>query len=137
MAGATNVFVTSGTTGRSRIAVAFMPYSNDARDIQDWAYQAAQINVVVLANYENPLAWLGQKRCEFDFIFVDIEHAGGVHAAIDLCLGIRTEHPKSKIILLSDNSDRDDFGTERLAICDATLKKPVTYERLTDAIATG
>lgn len=117
-------------------AIAFMPYSDEARDIQDWAYEQRHINVMVLAYCPETLAWLGEKKTEFDVIIVDIDHVGGVHAAIDLCLGIRKTRPNSRIILLSAETERDDFGSERLAICDGTLRKPVSHSRFVDALTT-
>lgn len=117
-------------------AVAFMSYSDEARDIQDWSYEQHHMNVAVLAYCPESLAWLGEKKAEFDVIIVDVEHVGGVHAAIDLCLGIRQSRPGSRIILLSGETERDDFGSERLAICDATLRKPVSHRRFIDALTT-
>jgi len=129
------VFVEPRVPAITGTAVAFMPYSDEARDIQDWAFEMSKANVIVLAQCQQELAWLRDKKAEFDFIVVDIEHVGGVHAAVELCLNIRNDRPNSKIILLSDDTERDDFGSERIAICDATLKKPVTHRRFTDLLA--
>lgn len=129
-----NVFAEKGLPAFKGVAVAFMPYCDEARDIQDWAYEQARVTVMVLAHCTHTLTWLNEKRAEFDFIIVDIEHVGGVHAAIDLCLGIRQTRPDSKIFLLSGETERDDSGSERRAICDATLKKPLTHRRFTDTL---
>ena len=128
------VFVEPRVPAITGTAVAFMPYSEEARDVQDWAFDMSSVTVVVLAKCQDQLAWLRNRKVEFDFIVVDIEHVGGVHAAVELCLGIRAECPNSRIILLSDDAERDDFGSERIAICDATFKKPLTHSRFTEAL---
>lgn len=128
------IFIEPRVPAFTGIAVAFMPYSDEARDVQDWAYETGQISVMVLAYCAESLTWLGDKRTDFDFIVVDVEHVGGVHAAVELCLGIRTARPNSKIYLLSGDTERDDFGSERLPICDGTLKKPLTHRRFVDAM---
>lgn len=128
------VFVEPRIPAVTGAAVAFMPYSDEARDIQDWTFETSGAGLIVLAHCDEPRAWLHGKKVEFDFIVVDIEHVGGVHAAVELCLDIRKERPDTKIILLSDDSERDDFGSERIAICDATLKKPLTHGRFTDLL---
>jgi DNA-binding NarL/FixJ family response regulator len=45
---------------------------------------------------------------------------------IDACLAIRARFPACPIILLSETFGKNDFSTERMAVCDASLRSPVT-----------
>jgi hypothetical protein len=39
----------------------------------------------------------------------------------------RERHPDSPVILLSDEFSLDDFGTDRLTLCDVSLRNPFNF----------
>lgn len=116
------------------VAAAFMGFSDEAQDMQNWVYDLLRVNIMAVSYSERALDWLTKSGISLDFVIVDVEHLGGVHKALDFCLDIRKALPDMKIILISDEVSGDDFGSERKAVCDGTLMKPVSQTRLLDAI---
>lgn len=53
-----------------------------------------------------------------------------IYELIEKLLLLRTSFPNLKIILLSDNVSADDFSATRAPVCDVTLKKPISPQRL-------
>ena len=47
-----------------------------------------------------------------------LEAAGGITSAYPALRAFRDRHPDIPVILLSDEFSTDDFGTDRLALCD-------------------
>jgi len=45
---------------------------------------------------------------------------------IEECLSLRARFPSCPIILLSETFGKNDFSTERMAVCDASLRSPVS-----------
>jgi hypothetical protein len=45
---------------------------------------------------------------------------------VDQCFGLRARFPDCPIILISETFGKNDFSTERMAVCDASLRSPVT-----------
>ncbi|WFE73792.1 hypothetical protein [Roseinatronobacter sp. S2] len=116
------------------VAAAFMGFSDEAQDMQNWVYDLLRVNIMAVSYSERALEWLTTSGISLDFVIVDVEHLGGVHKAINFCLTIRKALPDMKIILISDEVSGDDFGSERKSVCDGTLMKPISQTRLLDAI---
>lgn len=45
---------------------------------------------------------------------------------VDQCFALRARFPDCPIILMSETFGKNDFSTERMAVCDASLRSPVT-----------
>lgn len=73
-----------------------------------------------------PLEWIDQYACDFDLAVVDCDHVGDYGDVIDLGRRLRRHAAGLPVIMLSSQVARDDLTTERMAICDATLRKPLT-----------
>jgi hypothetical protein len=66
-------------------------------------------------------------------VLMDIDSLGGIVRLIDQLLILRAQNRNLIIILLSAEFSRDDFDTDRLAICDALLRLPFSFARLEQA----
>lgn len=77
-----------------------------------------------------PLEWLDQYATGFDLSLVDADHLGDPGDVVDFGQRLRRFAPALPIIMASSSVAQDDLTTERMAICDATLKKPLTHARL-------
>lgn len=67
-------------------------------------------------------------------VFVEIESLGGITQTIEALLEIRKIAPAVTLVLLSEKATVSEFGTERLAICDATVKSPIGWKSLVEAL---
>lgn len=66
-------------------------------------------------------------------IFMDgLSDADGI---VETLLLLRSIKPDLPIILVSEDFKRNDFGTERMLICDVSLRAPITQETLDLAVA--
>lgn len=116
------------------IALLIGPFDSNCIDIRDWAYDFAKINVMGVSFSSETIKWLEGLEIEFDFAVVDLDHFDTIDRCIDLCLLVRRLQPDCKIILVSEDVSRDDFGSERKPIADATLQKPVSRTRFLDTL---
>ena len=73
-----------------------------------------------------PLEWIDQYSCDFDLAIVDCDHVGDYGDVIDMGRRLRRHAPGLPVIMVSSRVTSDDLTTERMAICDATLRKPLT-----------
>ncbi|SPJ27086.1 hypothetical protein [Falsiruegeria mediterranea] len=76
---------------------------------------------------EDPLSW--------GLLVVCIDEINDLHETIDALLLVRSANPKLPIILLSEKFSRHEFGVERRAICDVSLKIPASFVAFQLAIA--
>ena len=60
-------------------------------------------------------------------MIIDLEAAGGITSAYPALRAFRDRHPDIPVILLSDEFSTDDFGTDRLALCDVSLRIPFSF----------
>lgn len=72
---------------------------------------------------------------EIGLIVVDIDSCGGISKVIPELIAFRRMSPGTPVILISAESEADDFSTIRLALCDVTLRGPVSVARLDQALA--
>lgn len=68
-------------------------------------------------------------------VLIDLEGCGGISRIIGDLMSFRLKFVDIPIVLISDESEVDDFSTERLAISDVTLRVPVSVSRLDLALA--
>lgn len=64
------------------------------------------------------------------YVFVDVDSFGLIDTVISDLVDLRIRKPQLRVILLSRTFGRDDFTAERLAICDCSLRLPVSLVRL-------
>lgn len=72
---------------------------------------------------------------EIGLVVVDIDSCGGISKVIRELIAFRRISPETPVILISAESETDDFSTIRLALCDVTLRGPVSVARLDQALA--
>ncbi|MBC2837137.1 response regulator [Paragemmobacter straminiformis] len=82
-----------------------------------------------------PLEWLDQYATGFDIALVDADHLGDPGDVIDFGQRLRRYAPELPVLMASSRVAQDDLTTERMAFCDATLKKPLTHARLAKGAA--
>lgn len=82
-----------------------------------------------------PYEWLDQYAASFDIALVDADHLGDAGDMIDFGQRLRRHAPGLPVIMATSRAASDDLTAERMAICDATLKKPLTTQRLERAAA--
>lgn len=81
-------------------------------------------NLVIADDPATQVAWIKRHMDEIDYVLLDVEFYGDIDDAIELALEIRSLAPTLPILLVSRNVGGDDFTSERMMICDATLKAP-------------
>lgn len=55
---------------------------------------------------------------------------GGITAIASDLMALRLKRPDLIVILMSNEFERHDFGQERLALCDISLRLPCTFAAL-------
>ena len=68
-------------------------------------------------------------------LFVDLEAIGGIEDTYDTLRAFRDDFADIPLILVSSGFLTNDFSTERLALCDVSLRAPVTFAALEFAMA--
>lgn len=69
-------------------------------------------------------------RVRFDFLVINFDDFEDTETGVDSLLELRERRADMAILLVSGAVSGDDLGNERRAICDATLRAPVTRPRL-------
>lgn len=101
---------------------------------REWVAQMGG-NLMVVSESEPPMQWVLKYADKLDFLLVDSDYIGDVEDTVDFCIQLRRAKPGLKIILISSEVRDDDFTTERMMACDATLKAPFSESRLRQAVA--
>ncbi|MBD3765706.1 MAG: hypothetical protein IE927_13545 [Rhodobacterales bacterium] len=70
----------------------------------------------------------------WSMLLVDLDDLGGIAAVIDDLVAIRAAVPDLPVLPFTQDTEADDLSHLRLAICDATLKLPVSQTRLDVAL---
>lgn len=78
--------------------------------------------------------WLRRLAPRLDFILVDESAAEDIRQLVEHCLFLRRALPEVPLLLLSPSVKGDDFGTERMAICDVTLRTPLSQAAFVRAL---
>lgn len=63
---------------------------------------------------------------DIDLAYIEAEMIGGAEEVVDYCLALRAAAPLLPIVLYMAGVAVSDFSTHRAAICDVTLKRPLT-----------
>lgn len=117
--------------------VAFCHYPGGGIDpLITWLMaQGARVTIVPLSHL--PLDWFDRYANSYDVALVEGGLLGDDGAVIDFGLRLRRFAPDLPIIMLSARIAASDYSTERMAICDVTLKTPVHPADLIEALATA
>lgn len=117
--------------------VAFCQYPGGGSDaLILWLMeQGARVTTVPLSHL--PLDWFDHYAHSYDVALIDSGFLGDDGAVIDFGLRLRRFAPDLPIIMLSARITASDYSTERMAICDVTLKAPVPPADLIEALATA
>lgn len=81
-----------------------------------------------------PLEWFDRYASSFDAALVDADFLGDDGSMIDFGLRLRRFAPDLPIIMITSRVAQSDFSTERMAICDVTLRAPLTTATLLQAL---
>lgn len=69
-----------------------------------------------------------------DGLMVNLDRFADADHGVDSLLRFRRAVPSCFVVLAASTVARDDFGHHRKAICDSTLRLPLTASRLTEAL---
>jgi hypothetical protein len=101
--------------------------------------RAMNVDVDVSSDLNGVGETLSDPLSIWTMLIVDVDIFSGEYEFLETLLSIRSRNPGLIIILISRAFARDDHSTERLAICDVSIKAPVrlgSFEvSLQDAIA--
>lgn len=103
--------------------------TNSLRAIASWAGPESE---VVFASSMDETSWREVEGLlhRAGVFFVDADFMGDVGETVDLCLRLRNCSPATPLILISSEVRDHDLTAERAAICDATLKTPLTARNI-------
>jgi DNA-binding response OmpR family regulator len=82
-----------------------------------------------------PLEWFDRYATGFDAALVDADFLGDEGSMIDFGMRLRRFAPDLPIIMVSSRVAQSDYSTERMAICDVTLRAPLAGQALLEALA--
>lgn len=100
----------------------------------DW-FDACGARLSIMPMRGLPLEWFDRYATAFDIAFVDADFLGDDGTMIDFGLRLRRFAPDLPIIMISSRVAESDFSTERKAICDVTLRAPLTAKSLIEALS--
>jgi hypothetical protein len=92
-------------------------------------------NVRTISSTSNvyQLSKIGEMGAAFSHIIIDIDAFDGLATGVDALLSFRQKY-NHIVLLCSASVTKDDFGTERLVICDASLRLPLSLSRLRNGL---
>lgn len=88
--------------------------------------------------------WEASVECAFNaaitrrsitHLLVDVDRLGGIMTLLEPLLALREARPDLVVILVSHDFLLDDYGTERLFLCDASLRAPLSFAALEVALS--
>jgi hypothetical protein len=124
----------AGQAPRSANIVVFCNRPGPLDPLLDWlAEKGAKIVHVPLRRL--PLDWFDTFAGSHDVALVDADFLGDEGAMIDFGMRLRRFSPAMPVIMASRRVTTSDFSTERMAICDVTLRMPVTRGDLLEAMS--
>lgn len=100
-------------------------YSPELRQFSIWMDQFAGLGVTV-SKTDTALEWLCEKRAEQPIVIFDADDIGDADDVVDFGYRLRAACPEVPVIMVSTQVRRNDFSSERMMICDATLRSPTT-----------
>jgi len=96
---------------------------------------AAGYRVIPAEGFGLALGEVVARRAAFRMLVIDIDGFGGAQLVVARLMDLRRRVPSLPVIVISAEVQFHDFTTERLAVCDVTLRAPVTAAALDLALA--
>jgi CheY-like chemotaxis protein len=109
----------------SRVVLICARFGGELDPVTEWV-EGMGGSTVIVGEGLLPFEWLDQYAATFDLALFDCDHVGDQGDVIDFGLRLRRYAPDMPVIMVSSRVAAHDFSAERMAICDVTLKKPVT-----------
>lgn len=104
------------------------PFAGALRPAAAWL-AGNDVQVVWEAGYDH--AFTGTiTRPAISHLLVDVDSAGGITELLEPLLALREARPDLVVILVSHDFLLNDFGPERLPLCDASLRAPLSFSAL-------
>lgn len=100
----------------------------------DEKFQNVGLETVRCRTLKHARVLVASTNRRFSLFVIDIDSLGGIAATIDGVIALRDAHPCIPLILVSADVGANDFSTERLRLCDVTLRAPASYCALKLAI---
>lgn len=97
-------------------------------DIRNWLHLYGQ-HTDARACIGEAIQDLQEKSQTWSYVLIQIDDFGGIDVVIDALLLLRGAAGNCPVILLSSETVSDDLTSERLVLCDATLRLPVSLTR--------
>lgn len=110
--------------------------TSDRMSLRDSLRQIG-VRIVAMAPNASQLCSVAEMGKSFTHLIVNLDAYDTMEDAVDALLAFRKRSPDSVVIAVSSQVAGDDLGQERSAICDATLRMPVTERRLRQGLTRG
>ncbi|MDO9640614.1 MAG: hypothetical protein Q7J44_18920 [Pseudotabrizicola sp.] len=111
----------------------FVDPKNSQSEAREWI-SAASVQTMRLTDLPDA-SRVAANTQSVGLIIVDLDGCGGIAVAASDLITFRLEHHEIPLILISSESACDEFGSERLAIADVTLRFPLSISRFDLALA--
>lgn len=112
-----------GWTGRQFLLLG--PFADVQDDLCAWIMdvgaQASMTGAVMPSVH-----WIARRAERFSAALLDADDIEPVARLVETGLALRRVAPRLPVVILSSKVSRHDFGKERLPICDATLRRPLS-----------
>jgi CheY-like chemotaxis protein len=95
------------------------------------------VHAVVIAPDVSQLLSLTQTGDDFSHVVLNLDAYESTEDAVEALLDFRARSRTIVVIALTALASSDDLGSERSAICDATLRLPLTGQRLEQGLIAG
>lgn len=106
--------------------------SSNSRIANDLTQEGFEVHLV--SDSDTLFDCVSAKPSDWQLLMVDLDGYDDSDEAIDDLLAFRAESPETVVILLSSDVGRDDLSLERIAVADATIRKPISRSRLLNGI---
>lgn len=89
---------------------------------------------VAISDQVSPLGLGKPGNLRYDGFVVNLDRFGDVDIGVDRLMRFRRASPEAFVVIATADVAMDDFGHHRRAICDSTLRLPLTASRLIQAL---
>lgn len=113
--------------------VLLVGFDGESHQVVRDCFRQAGARTTASCRSTSQLADVREMRFRFTHIVVNADAEEGLEVIIDNLLSFRRSTIDIAVLLVSEQVAGDDFGCERDAICDGTLKYPVSVARMNDS----
>ncbi len=118
----------AGFVGADTRPILLVGRARSFADIRNWLQHYGQVT----DSYDcigEAVQDIESKSETWSYVLVQIDDFGGIDVVIDALLLLRRAAGNCPVILLSSETVSDDLSSERLVLCDATLRLPLSLTR--------